>query len=66
MPRPRKVIENANSVLTDYNFEGQVLVIGLLGERQRRHKNRSLTKNIAFQLRRFEVRLPIFSAGKKL
>lgn len=37
-----KVIENANSVPTVYNFEGQVLVIGLLEKQQSRNKNRSI------------------------
>lgn len=57
---PGKVIENANSVPADENFEGQVLVIGLLEKQQSRNKNRSLTKNIPFQLRSFKVLLPIF------
>lgn len=58
--QPGEVIENANSVPTDENFEGQVLVIGLLEKQQSRNKNRSLTKNIPFQLRSFKVLLPIF------
>lgn len=62
---PGEVIENANSMPTVYNFEGQVLVIGLLEKQPSRNKNRSLTKNITFQLRRFKVLLPI-SLFKKL
>lgn len=62
---PGEVIENANSVPTAYNFEGQVFVIGLLEKQPSRNKNRSLTKNITFQLRRFKVLLPI-SLFKKL
>lgn len=62
---PGEVIENANSVPIVYNFEGQVLVIGLLKKQPSRNKNRSLTKNITFQLRRFKVLLPI-SLFKKL